>query len=158
MIALSHPQAAGLFAALHHVAAFTVAGTIAAELAVLQPAPSLVQARRLQRIDLLYGVAAGALLAIGLLRVAYFEKGWSYYWHDVFFVLKLLSFLAAGLLSIYPTRVYLSWNAALRGGVAPPLSPLTHRRVRLCLRLEVLALLLIVVCAALMARGFGYRP
>jgi uncharacterized membrane protein len=32
------------------------------------------------------------------------------------------------------------------------------RRVRLCLMLELAAILVILLCAALMARGFGYRP
>ena len=30
------------------------------------------------------------------------------------------------------------------------------RRVRLCLMLELAAIVLILLCAALMARGFGY--
>ncbi len=155
---MGHLQAAALLAALHHIAAFTVAGSLAAELALLPAAPSPAQARRLQRIDLLYGLAAGALIAVGLLRAAYFEKGWSYYWHDAFFVTKIAAFAAVGLLSIYPTRVYLSWSAALRGGSAPRTEPRTLRRVRGCVRLELALLALIVVCAALMARGFGYRP
>jgi len=154
---ISHLQAAALLAALHHISAFSIAGALAAELALLQPSPSLAQARRLQRLDLLYGIAAVVLLAVGLCRVAYFEKGWSYYWHDTFFVAKLLTFAAVGLLSIYPTVVFLSWSAGLRGGVAPQLPAATYRRVRWCLRLEVAGVLIIVVCAALMARGLGYR-
>jgi len=155
---MGHLQAAAIFASLHHIAALAIACTLAAELGLLQEAPSPAQARRLQRIDLLYGIAAGVLLAVGLARAAYFEKGWSYYWHDVFFVIKVAAFAAVGLLSIYPTRVFLSWNAALRAGSAPRLAGHAFRRVRLCVRLELALLLLIVVCAALMARGFGYRP
>lgn len=71
---------------------------------------------------------------------------------------EVAAFPAVGLISIYPTRVFLSWNAALRGGSAPQLDARTFRRVRLCVRLEVALLVVIVVCAAFMARGFGYRP
>ena len=155
---MGHLPAAALFAALHHIAALSIACALGAELALLQEAPSLAQARRLQRLDLYYGIAAGVLLAVGMLRAAYFEKGWGYYWHDVFFVTKVAAFAAVGLLSIYPTRVFLSWNAGLRGGVAPRLDAPTFRRVRRCVRLELALLVVIVVCAALMARGFGYRP
>jgi uncharacterized membrane protein len=38
----------------------------------------------------------------------------------------------------------------------PQLSHACTRRVRLCLMLELAALVIILPCAALMARGFGY--
>ena len=52
---------------------------------------------------------------------------------------------------------FLAWNRSLRSGQAPQLSTAQTQRVRLCLRLELAAILLILACAALMARGFGYR-
>ena len=39
---------------------------------------------------------------------------------------------------------------------APELSPACTRRVRMCLMLELTAIVVILPCAALMARGFGY--
>lgn len=56
---IGHLRAAALLAALHHIAALTIACALAAELGLLQEAPSSVQARRLQRIDLHYGLTAG---------------------------------------------------------------------------------------------------
>jgi putative membrane protein len=85
----------------------------------------------------------------------YFEKGASYYWHDLFFLAKFAAFLAAALISIYPTAVFLSWRKALREGAAPQLLPAQTRRVHLCMLLELTAILVIVWCAAFMARGFG---
>jgi putative membrane protein len=88
--------------------------------------------------------------------VVYFEKPTVYYLHDVFFIAKLAAFLIAALISIYPTVVFLSWNAALKAGAAPEVSAERTRRVRLCLMLELTAIVVILACAALMARGFGY--
>ena len=105
----------------------------------------------------MFGASATLLLVIGLVRVTWFEKGPGYYWHDLFFMIKFGAFLAAALISIYPTTVMLSWTRALKAGRPPELSDACSRRVRLCLMLELTAILIILPCAALMARGFGYR-
>jgi len=148
--------AATLMAFLHHLAAFTTVAALAVEVATFRPPLTVVQARRLQRTDNIYGVAAAAVLIIGGLRVAYFEKPPVYYLHDLYFIAKLAAFLSAALISIYPTIVFLSWNAALRAGAVPEVSAERTRRVRLCLMLELTAIVVILACAALMARGFGY--
>jgi len=150
-------MSAAFMAFLHHVAAFTVVATLGVELALFTPPLSLAQARRLQRTDSIFGVAAGVLLVVGLLRVAYFEKGAAYYWHDTYFLLKFAAFIVAALISIYPTVTFLAWTHSLRAGEAPQLSAAQTQRVRACLRLELAAILVILACAALMARGFGYR-
>ena len=145
-----------LMAFLHHVAAFATVSALAVEVALFKPPLSLQQARRLQRTDNIFGAAAGAVLVIGMLRVAYFEKGPSYYWHDTFFIAKFTAFLIAALISIYPTVVFLAWSRSLKTGIAPEISPERVRSVRLCLMLELTLILVILLCAALMARGFGY--
>ena len=150
-------MSAAFMAFLHHVAAFTVVAALGVEIALFTPPLSLAQARRLQRTDLVFGVAAGVLLVVGLLRVAYFEKGAAYYWHDTYFLLKFAAFILAALISIYPTVTFLAWNRSLRSGEPPQLSPAQTQRVRLCLRLELASILLILAGAALMARGFGYH-
>jgi putative membrane protein len=64
-----------LMAFLHHAAAFTVVGALAVEVALFRPPLSLSQAHRLLRTDMIFGASATVLLAVGLLRVAFFEKG-----------------------------------------------------------------------------------
>jgi len=147
---------AALMAIVHHLAAFTVVAALAVEVALFKPPLSLAQARRLQGVDAVFGAAAAALLVVGLLRVAYFEKGAGYYWHDVYFLVKFGAFLAAALISIYPTVTFLSWRKTLSAGAAPEVPARQVRQVRLCLMLELTAILVIIACAALMARGFGY--
>ena len=145
-----------LMAFLHHAAAFTLVAALAVEVALFKPPLSATQARRLLRTDMIFGVSAGVLLVVGLLRVTYFEKGPGYYWHDVFFLIKFGAFLLAALISIYPTVTFLSWNRVLKTGAAPEVPPRQTHYVRMCLMLELTAILLILLCAALMARGFGY--
>src|SRR5258707_547193 len=64
-----------LFASLHHVSAFTLVSALAIEFALIRQELTLASARRLQVTDMVLGIAAGALLMIGLLRVFFFEKG-----------------------------------------------------------------------------------
>jgi putative membrane protein len=106
--------------------------------------------------DNIVGAAAGAVLIIGMLRVVYFEKGPGYYWHDLFFIAKFSAFIIAALISIYPTVIFLSWGKSLKAGVVPDIPAPRTRAIRLCLMLELTAIVVILLCAALMARGFGY--
>jgi putative membrane protein len=145
-----------LMAFLHHAAAFTVVAALAVEVALFKPPLSLLQARRLLGTDLLFGASAAAVLIVGLLRVAYFEKGPAYYWHDAFFLVKFGAFIVAALISIYPSVTFLSWRKSLQSGTVPQIAAARIRRVRLCLMLELTAIVVILLCAAFMARGFGY--
>ena len=145
-----------IMAFLHHLAAFTVVGALVAEVMLFKPPLTVTQARKLQRVDSVFGVSAGVLLVVGLLRVVYFEKGAGYYFSDAFFLTKFIAFVLAGVISIYPTVLFLSWSKALKQGVAPEMSAAQVRRARMCLMWELTAIVVILFCAPFMARGFGY--
>ena len=145
-----------IMAFLHHLSAFTVVGALVAEVMLFKPPLSVAQARQLQRVDSVFGLSAGVLLVVGLLRVVYFEKGAGYYFSDAFFLTKFVAFVLAGVISIYPTVLFLSWSKALKQGVAPEMSAAQVRRARMCLMWELTAIVVILFCAPFMARGFGY--
>jgi putative membrane protein len=145
-----------LLAFLHHVAAFALVACLAIEFVLIRGELGLQAARRLQRADMVFGMSSGVVLLVGLLRVFHFEKGASYYLHSWPFLAKLVLFLAVGLLSIPPTMEFLSWRKPLRQGQAPTLSDARRRRLRHFMHLEFAGVLLILLCAALMARGIGY--
>src|SRR5258706_6906657 len=104
---------ASLFAFLHHLAVFALAASLAVEFVLIKGELSVASARRLLGADQVFGAAAGAILVIGFLRVFLFEKGAGYYFHSAPFIAKLSAFAVVGLLSIYPTREFLSWRGAL---------------------------------------------
>ena len=142
-----------LFAFLHHLAAFTLVSAVAIEFALIRQELTLSSARRLQVTDMLLGMAAGALLVIGLLRVFLFEKGASYYFHSHAFLLKFSLFIVVGLLSIIPTMEFLSWRDAVGAGQVPAISAKKLRRVTAVIHGEIVAIVIILLCAAIMARG-----
>jgi putative membrane protein len=142
-----------LFAFLHHLCAFTLVAAVAIEFTLLRQELTVASARRLQVTDAVLGVAAGALLIIGLLRVFYFEKGASYYFHSHAFLTKFALFIIIGLLSIGPTLEFLSWRGAIKAGQVPVVNAGKLRRVRAVIHAELAAIVVILLCAAIMARG-----
>jgi len=104
-----------LFAFLHHLAAFTLVSAIAVEFALIRQELTASTARKLLTTDAVYGIAAGALLVIGLLRVFYFEKGAAYYFSSHAFVAKLSVFIVVGMLSAIPTIARWSWRLPASG-------------------------------------------
>ena len=142
-----------LFAFLHHVCAFTLVSAVAIEFALIRGELTLSSARRLQVTDIVLGIAAGALLVIGLLRVFLFEKGASYYFHSHAFLTKFSLFIVVGLLSIIPTVEFLSWRDAVEAGQVPAINAKKLRQVTAVIHGEIFAIVIILVCAAIMARG-----
>jgi putative membrane protein len=142
-----------LFAFLHHLCAFTLVSALAIEFALIRGELTLSSARRLQVTDLVLGIAAGALLIVGLLRVFLFEKGAEYYFHSHAFLTKLTLFIVVGLLSIIPTMEFLSWREALKAGQVPSIGAKKLRLVTGVIHGELFAVVIIVLCAAIMARG-----
>ena len=145
-----------LFAFLHHVAAFVLFSALMIELVLLRGEITQWSARKLLRFDMIYGIAAGAVIVIGIARVWQFEKGHEYYLHSAPFLAKMGIFLVVGLLSIYPTLEYMSWRKALDAGAAPTIAPETMRKLRLVVHAELTGLIVMLLMAAMMARGVGF--
>jgi putative membrane protein len=146
---------AATFAFLHHLAAFTLVAALAIQFVLLRDAVTLGSARKLQVVDAVYGLAAIVLLVVGLGRVFHFEKGATYYFHTWTFIAKLSLFVLVGLISIMPTLAFRSWRKAVQQGEAPEVSAQQLQRLRSIIHLELIGVVLIILCAALMAKGIG---
>ncbi len=145
-----------LFAFLHHVAAFALVAALVLELALIRDELTVKSARKLQMADRVFGASSGIVLAVGLLRVFYFEKGAAYYFHSAPFIAKLSLFVIIALLSIPPTIEFISWSRALKEGRVPEVSPQRLRLLRRLIHWELALIVLLILNAALMARGIGY--
>ena len=106
--------------------------------------------------DRIYGASAGIVLVVGLLRVYYFEKGAAYYFHSAPFIAKLSLFVIVALLSIPPTIEFISWGKALKEGRVPEVSAQRLRLLRRLIHWQLALIVLLILNAALMARGVGY--
>ena len=144
-----------LMAFLHHLMAFTLTACLVYEFVAFRRGMTIEEARRIQRVDLAYGISAGLLLVVGLLRVFLFEKGVNFYIHSPFFWVKMAAFAIVGLLSIDPTIRYIRWNRTIREDRAPEISETEYKRTRLLLWLEIAGITIILLAAPMMARGVG---
>lgn len=144
-----------LMAFLHHLLAFTLTACLVYEFIAYRRNMSIAEIRRIQRVDLAFGISAGLLVLVGLLRVYFFEKGVNFYFNNPFFWVKMTAFLAVGLLSIDPTIRYIRWNRILRQNEVPEISEPEYKRTRLLLWLEVIGIAVILLAAPMMARGIG---
>lgn len=144
-----------LMAFAHHLAAFALVASLVAEFSLLRAPLTLQSARHLRLADMAYGIAAGAVLVVGFFRVFYFEKGSAFYFHSTPFIAKVWIFLAIGLVSIYPTVQFVSWGKTLKSGLVPVVAEAKLRVLRSIVNLELAGLALMILCAALMAKGVG---
>ncbi len=144
-----------LMATLHHICAFTLTACLVYELISFRKGLRVEEARRIQKVDGWYGISAGLLVVVGLLRVFFFEKGPNYYGASSMFWIKMTLFVIVGLLSVYPTIRYIKWNSFLNENKAPEIAEQEFKNIRLLLMLEIAGLVLILFFAPAMARAIG---
>ena len=109
---------------------------------------------RLGKIDMVYGISAGAVFLTGLARVFLGSKGAAWYAHNPLLYVKLVMFLAIGLISIKPTMMFLRWRRELRAGGALP-DALEVKKARRLVMVQAHILPFIPLAAVFLARGFG---
>lgn len=142
-------------AILHHLAFLGLLALLVAERMSLRHATDRAAVLRLVRLDMLYGMTAGVVLAVGACRVVWGLKGPDFYLGNTFFWLKMAAFLGAALLSALPTVRYFRWRRA--ANAQPAVMPADAERAVTARLVDVqLALLFaMAVFAALMARNYG---
>jgi putative membrane protein len=140
---------------LHYLSIFLLFALLTLEHQLFKRPLDLPRARSLIRVDIAYGLSAGLVLASGIARLLWYGKGPAYYLHNSLFHAKFGLFILIALLSILPTVVFLNWRNDLRAGQLPQLSARLGTLVIMCIRLELLLLLILPLLAALLARGFG---
>ncbi|HEU4484796.1 MAG TPA: DUF2214 family protein [Povalibacter sp.] len=145
-----------LLAFLHHLAAFVLFGVLMVELVLMRAELTPVTARSLVRLDAIYGMSAMVLLVVGFVRVFKTEKGAAYYFGSAPFLIKISLFVIVGLLSIGPTREFLSWRKSLQQQQVPVIEEGRRRSIRRIIHIELALVVIIMLCAALMARGIGF--
>jgi putative membrane protein len=152
---MSATASAAVIAFLHHVLAFGLVSALAAQAVLLRGELTLEKAQALRSADKALGISAALLLIVGLARVLYFEKGAAYYFHSATFLAKLSLFALLALVSVIPTLEFLGWRGKLREGLVPQPPRGKLRIIRALVHAELAGIVLILLFAALMARGIG---
>lgn len=146
-----------LLAYAHFVAILSVVVFVTSEAALCRAEwLNAAVVRRLVRVDLIYLVAALAVLLTGLARTYWGLKGLGWYWHQPLLHLKLTLFAAIGLISIKPTLSFRRWRHRLETTGALPAAD-EIRSVRRLVMIQAHLIVLIPLAATLLARGFWMR-
>ena len=140
-------------AIFHHLLAFSLLGVLAAEVAITSFDIAGARLRRLQRLDRTYGLLAGLLVIVGVLRVLYGGKGPEFYVVNTAFWAKMAAFAAVALLSIAPTIRIIGWSRRARADASFAVPESEAAVLRKWLAGQLLLFALIPVFAAMMARG-----
>ncbi len=146
-----------LLAYAHLLAILTLVVFISSEAALCRP--EWINARvveRLSKVDMVYGMAAGAVLLTGIARTWWGIKGTPWYWGNGLLHLKLALFIAVGVLSIKPTIMFRRWRLQLRADGALP-AEAEVRAARKWVMVQAHIIAVIPLAAVFLARGFGGR-
>jgi len=146
-----------LLAYFHILAILTLVVFIASEAALCRPEwMNATIVNRLVTVDRIYGIAAGAVLVTGLLRIYLGMKGSSYYWGNWLLHVKLTLFVVVGLISIAPTLRFIRWKKQLQaGGALPDAEEVKKTRKLVMVQAHIIPL--IPLAAVFLARGFGAK-
>ncbi|HEY3678363.1 MAG TPA: DUF2214 family protein [Bradyrhizobium sp.] len=137
---------------LHYVAIMLMVASLLGEHLFLKQELTAVQARTIQRLDIIYGLSATVVLVTGIFRM-FLEKGAAYYNHHIAFHILFGIFVIVALLSIYPTLAFLRWRADTGAGRGQQLQTAQFRKMQIILRTEMALLLLAPFFATWMAHG-----
>lgn len=144
-----------LLAWLHYMAIFLLIVVLSAQAILLRPDIQAQTIKRLAVYDRCYLLSAACVLITGLLRLTLGVKDVAFYMSNPWFHAKMALFLIIGLCSFPPTRAFLRWHksAHMHAGLLPDTTEV--RRVRRWVMIEAHLIILLPLCAALMARGIG---
>jgi putative membrane protein len=140
----------------HFAAIFTLLWFLAKEWTLLNRGADRIDAPALAKADMGFGIAATLVLITGICRVTLGAKPWFFYLHNPVFHVKIGLFVLVGLISIWPSIVFVRWRKAIAANPEFHVDPAEWRKARRLLMIELHLVALIPLAAVIMARGIGY--
>ncbi len=140
------------FRYLHFITLFALFGALVSEHLLLKDQMTPREIRRLSIIDAIYGLAALVTIGAGLMLWLGVGNIAEFYTKNGIFHLKLGLVILLAILSIAPTLFFLK----NRKSNHPDQLITVPKYVKMLIRMELLLLLIIPLCAVLMAKGQGY--
>ena len=101
---------------VHYLSFMLCFGALVLERKLIKADPNRQEATAMVITDIVYGIAALALLVSGILRVIHFGQGAEFYTQNPLFWWKVGLYLSVGGLSLYPTICLLYTSPSPRDG------------------------------------------
>ncbi len=145
-----------ILAYAHFASIFALIWFMAKEWTLLKRGAAALDAAALAKADIGYAIAAVAVLVTGICRVTLGAKPVAFYLHNPVFHTKVTLFVLVGLLSIWPTIVFIRWRKAAASDPNYRIDEGEWRKAKRVLLVELHLVALIPLAAVIMARGIGY--
>jgi len=145
---------------LHLVALGFGLGAVLDRAATLRGPMTTVSLRRVFRADAIWGLSALLWIVTGVWRMtAATEKAASYYMTNHVFWAKMALLAIILLLELWPMITLIRWRISASRGAPPEVFARSSaaRRIATISRIEALLVVLMVLAATAMARGYGAR-
>jgi len=147
-----------ILAALHLLALGLGMGAVLTRGNSLRETLTADSLRRAFRADSLWGSAAALWLGTGLWRmIGGLEKAREYYEMNYIFMLKMGLFVLIFALEVWPMIILIRWRKHLRAGASVDAfaSVPIARKIATISHVQALVLVLMILAAVSMARGYG---
>jgi putative membrane protein len=145
-----------VLAYLHYIAIFLLFASLFTQLVMMKGALDAAIVKRLGRVDILYFIAAIAVLVTGFLRATLGAKGADFYFNSWPIYAKLVLFLAVGVISIKPTLTFIQWKRMFEKDASWRIAADEQAKIRRLVSIEVHLAAVIPVFAVIMSRGLGH--
>jgi len=126
------------------------------ELMLVKERMSYQVINRLTKVDGIYGFAAIVVVGTGLLNWLVFGKGAEYYSNNTFFIMKFSLFVVVGLLSLYPTILFLKKKKLHKSDKPDSIDFPASKSIRKVIGLELVIMTILPLLAELMANGIDF--
>jgi putative membrane protein len=136
---------------LHFISIFTLFAALVAEHLLLSKSMTRSQLQRVATLDAVYGVAALLALVTGLMLWFVVGKPAEFYTQNAVFHTKVLLFVIAALISIYPTIFYVRNR---KGN--PDDTVVIPKPLIMMVRMELLIFTIMPLLGTLVSRSVGY--
>ena len=136
---------------IHFIAVFAIVGALVTEQFLISRTMTRKELKLMAKVDGLYGIGALLVLIAGLTLWFWVGKPAEFYTKNWMFHTKLTLFVALGILSIYPTIFFLKKSK----GIDLDTNIKIPNAVMICVRIELVLLLIIPILASYMSLGIG---
>lgn len=137
---------------IHFISIFSIAGALVSQHMLLAPQLSKKTITKLSWIDAIYGITAIITVMTGLAMWLWLGKPAEFYSSNPLLHIKVTLAILMGILSIIPTIFFIKQ----RKGVQDDLVKIP-KKIYWCIRIELLILFLIPLCAVMVAQGLGLK-
>lgn len=134
---------------LHMIGIMVLLASLVSEHFLIKSRMTPAEMGKVARMDIVYGISAIIVLLTGMALWFHVGKGADFFSPNLLLHAKVGIFALAALISIYPTVFFIKQRRSVEPSMVIP------KAIVMCVRIELLLLLLVPLFAVLVVQGYG---